>query len=566
MRESWIIELFSLLYVILVALLVVGAYTSFSGVSVEQVWLTTSDGVQLNAKVYKQTSTSETLPGVIVCHGLSSSLEMMQSAYSLEFAKRGFLVVAIDLRGHGSSGGSIGGVYSSMNREATNRSMFEELMFSFFNETELEADVKAAVDYLLGRSDVVHDKVAVLGHSMGGAAVLSEGYSDLRVRSVVAIAPALSPLVEMNLTSPRNLLLAVGARDNIVREESILRLFRKTTGGGEEIGKLYGNFSEGNARKMIVSPGTDHVGEMLDTYIAKEAIAWVEASLGVSPLPIALSPWINLILPLSVSAAILSAFPAVLLMKLFGQNVGEGKPHTKPLSTSMKTKKLLLIYLGAWGISGVLSLRFDFLLSRLVPIMFADMFIENYITFSIIILSTAVLLWGTDQELRLNLGSKITIVESAILSVLGFLVVFSALNITFDRVFINLYPSARRLLMIGQLFFLLLPPSLMDEILIRNFQNRLSLKPWQRIGATSILSLSLKLLILAFASFIFGAFIGLAAALLFIPALCSAWLFENSGSIAGGTIFSSLFMAWIMAAILPFVHGYLGFTSLSGLF
>jgi hypothetical protein len=79
----------------------------FSGVAVEQVWLTTSEDVRLNAKVYKPVSGSEPMPGIVVCHGLMASHQTMLSRFSLEIAKRGFLVVTPDLRGHGNSEGSI---------------------------------------------------------------------------------------------------------------------------------------------------------------------------------------------------------------------------------------------------------------------------------------------------------------------------------------------------------------------------------------------------------------------------------------------------------------------------
>jgi len=75
-------------------------------VTTEQVWLTTSEGVRLKVEIYKPFSVSAALPGIVVCHGLLASYQTMQS-FSLEFAKRGFMVVAIDLQGHGDSDGSI---------------------------------------------------------------------------------------------------------------------------------------------------------------------------------------------------------------------------------------------------------------------------------------------------------------------------------------------------------------------------------------------------------------------------------------------------------------------------
>ena len=91
----------------MIVLLRIGIYTNFSGVNTEKVWLTTSEGVRLSARVYKPTSASEIMPGIVVCHGLMASHQTMQSSFSLEFAKRGFLVVALDLSGHGDSEGSL---------------------------------------------------------------------------------------------------------------------------------------------------------------------------------------------------------------------------------------------------------------------------------------------------------------------------------------------------------------------------------------------------------------------------------------------------------------------------
>jgi len=159
------------------------------------------------------------------------------------------------------------------------------------------------------------------------------------VKSVVAIAPA--SWIILNSTSPQNLLLAVGSRDFIVRESSLLDLLKLTTDGDEEIGKLYGNFSQGNARKMMIFYGTDHAGEMSDPRIVGEAIRWVEASLNnVSATPISILPWHSIFSPLSMITLILSIFPTMVCVKALRRLLTKGKPtrNTESTQTSIKNR------------------------------------------------------------------------------------------------------------------------------------------------------------------------------------------------------------------------------------
>ena len=434
---------------------------------------------------------------------------------------------------------------------------------------EINHAVRTSVDYLLSRSDVNQSKIAVLGHSMGGAAVFREGYSDHRVKSVVSIAPG--SWIRMNSTSPQNLLLVVGGRDKIVSKTSVLNLLRLTTGGGEEIDKLYGDFSEGNARKMIVSPGTDHAGEMFDPKIVEETIAWVEASLGIdSTLPVSISPWPKIFFPLSVTAALFSIFPVILCVKEVGRLINKGKTSQVPRSTHMGIKKLLITYLVAWSYGAVgtlLNLSTTFLtpitpsffggfvaknlaIFGWIPVIFANSLLIAYLIVSVILLLGIIVFYFvlTKEKLRLYLELK----TSTVLGVLGFLVMFSALNLVFTQNFIDLFPTTREFSLMMILFAIFLPLTLLDEFWLRNLQNRLSNKSWQKIGIPFALYLLPKVIPLGFASFVFGNLVLIALPILFIPALFTAWLFDESKSIAGGVVFNALFFAWTIAVVLPF--------------
>jgi len=431
-------------------------------------------------------------------------------------------------------------------------------------DSGLELDVRAGVDYLLSRTDVDPSKIAVLGHSLGGAAVFREGYADPQVKAVVAIAPA--SWVIANSTSPQNLLLIVGDNDFIVRGGAILNLLELTTGGHNEVGKLYGNFSQGNARKMMVAPGTDHAGEMSNPQIVEEAINWVEASLGInSPPSISISPWHNLLFPFSVIAALLSVFPTIVCVEKVGGLLRRG-PSAQPIRpTQMRIRKLVVVYLLAWSIALPISLMFLFtLITRVgaeaillgiiwlfrgIPLVFLSHLMLIYAVSCSILLLAIIVFKRTREKLTLSL---LKVKTGAVLGGLGFLVTFAVLNVVFTTGFIDLFPTTKELSLMGVLFPLFLPLTFLEEIWLRNLQLRLPSGSWRKKGIPIVLYLVPRVFPLAFASVLFGGFVLFASVLLIIPAFFTAWLFNNSENILSGAIFNALFSVWILAVVLPF--------------
>jgi len=111
-------------------------------VSFEAVTLTTDDQVML-AGWYKPPINGT---AIILIHGAGGSREEMR-AYADMLVRHGYGVLALDLRGHGASGGN------------TNR-------FSW----QGTRDVGAAVDYLQARAEV--KRIGGLGSSLGGEVLL----------------------------------------------------------------------------------------------------------------------------------------------------------------------------------------------------------------------------------------------------------------------------------------------------------------------------------------------------------------------------------------------------------
>ena len=66
-----------------------------------------ADGTVFSALVYKPASATPATPapGVLAVHGYINTRET-QDAFAIEFARRGYVVLALDQRGHGYSGGA----------------------------------------------------------------------------------------------------------------------------------------------------------------------------------------------------------------------------------------------------------------------------------------------------------------------------------------------------------------------------------------------------------------------------------------------------------------------------
>ncbi|MGE5262714.1 MAG: alpha/beta hydrolase [Acidobacteriota bacterium] len=102
-------------------------------------------------------------PGIIFAHGLLSSHEEF-GEYPARFCDRGYLVLAIDFRGHGTSDG----------------------MRGLISEDRMIEDLTHALDFLASQPGLDHQRIALFGHSLGGGGVICTTARDARVRAVVA--------------------------------------------------------------------------------------------------------------------------------------------------------------------------------------------------------------------------------------------------------------------------------------------------------------------------------------------------------------------------------------------
>ena len=140
------------------------------GVRVEDIRFTGTGGTKMSALLYvPANATARTpAPGVLAVHGLINSREM-QDGFAIEFARRGYVVLALDQTGHGYSAPP-----------------------AFANKW----GGPDGLAYLRSLPFVDKNNIGLEGHSLGGAAVLSaaqtypDGYRSLILIGSTTGAPA----------------------------------------------------------------------------------------------------------------------------------------------------------------------------------------------------------------------------------------------------------------------------------------------------------------------------------------------------------------------------------------
>ena len=267
------------LLIVALALVVGGGWLAHSvqtdggRVEVRDVRFAASNGFLYSAKLYvPENATAETpAPGVVAIHGYINSRET-QSPYAIEYARRGYVVLALDQSGHGYSdppafANGFGG--------------------------------PPALTYLQTLDIVDPDQIVLEGHSMGGWAVLiAAGVQPDGYASVVVSGSSTGTFgaPEGTPTFPRNfglvfsqydefsqLMWGVPTADQINGTEKLQSLFG--TEEPVEPRELYGSVEDGTAR-MLYQPAVTHPGDHITTAGVGPTIDWIQrTTTAPNPLP-----------------------------------------------------------------------------------------------------------------------------------------------------------------------------------------------------------------------------------------------------------------------------------------
>jgi pimeloyl-ACP methyl ester carboxylesterase len=280
------------------------------GIDIQDVRFTGVNGKPMSGLLYvPANATAKTpAPGILAVHGYINSRET-QSGFAIEYARRGYVVLALDQTGHG---------YSSPPAFADGYGG------------------PAGLKYLRGLDIVDPNNIGLEGHSMGGGSILSaalaypDGYKSM-VLEGSATQTLFSPAGDANF--PRNLAVVFSQYDEfsqlmwgvpraveVTSSPKLLGLF--ATSEPVVAGRLYGSLDAGTAR-VLYTPATTHPGDHISFEAIGDSIEWFERTLsGGTPRGRADQIWIwkeigTLIALVGFVAVLLGAFDWLLAMSAF---------------------------------------------------------------------------------------------------------------------------------------------------------------------------------------------------------------------------------------------------------
>jgi pimeloyl-ACP methyl ester carboxylesterase len=293
-----------------------------------------SGSAALTGKLYQPANLSadRRLSAVLALHGYQNDKET-QGAFALELARRGIVVLALDLVGHGGSD--------------------RPLAFSDRRDPTRGGD--AGYQYLKTLPYVRPDRLGVMGHSLGAMSALAVAARNPDHRAVNSqCGPAGTPALHNVLLTQAHYEEFRGFRDGQPRVESLVtsprRLKAFGLSGRVDWNTTYGRFGDGSARRAALIE-TVHPGVTHHPAAVAETIAWMQSALEPAPLDgVTLPPddqrymWKERAMLLAMVATLLSVLPLASLLlatPLFG-NVARPLP-AGPIASRRAWWRLALV-------------------------------------------------------------------------------------------------------------------------------------------------------------------------------------------------------------------------------
>ena len=256
------------------------AVQTSGGITVTDVRFKGTGGVTMSGLLYtpKNATAATPAPGILAVHGYINSRET-QDAFAIEFARRGYVVLALDQTGHGYSGGA-----------------------AFSNGFGGPDGLK----YLRDLPTVDKANIGLEGHSMGGwtvlaaAATMPDAYKAVVLEGSSTGAPFAA---DGTPAWPRNLALVYSRYDEFsklmwgvdrARDLPAAPKLKALFGAKTDVvpGQVYGAIAAGTARRLT-QPVTTHPGDHFSTAAVGDALDWFGKTLnGGTPRPVSDQIWI----------------------------------------------------------------------------------------------------------------------------------------------------------------------------------------------------------------------------------------------------------------------------------
>jgi pimeloyl-ACP methyl ester carboxylesterase len=311
MRGRWSLAILGVLLILAGGLLAHFTQTA-GGIRIQDVRFKGANGNTMSALLYIPANATPQLPapGILAVHGYINSRET-QDGFAIEFARRGYVVLALDQTGHGYSdppafAGGFGG--------------------------------PDGLAYLRSLEIVDKNNVGLEGHSMGGWTVLAAATAapnDYKSMVLEGSSTGKPFAADGTPSWPRNVALVFAqyeefstlmwgvdkARD-VTRSPKLWGLFG--TQGPVEPGKVYGDIAQGTAR-VLYTPAITHPAEHISHEAIGYSLDWFARTLqGGTPRPVDDQIWFRkeigtLIALIGFVALLIGAFDALLEAPMYSR-------------------------------------------------------------------------------------------------------------------------------------------------------------------------------------------------------------------------------------------------------
>jgi pimeloyl-ACP methyl ester carboxylesterase len=311
MRGRWSLAILGVLLILAGGLLAHFTQTA-GGIRIQDVRFKGAKGNTMSALLYIPANATPQLPapGILAVHGYINSRET-QDGFAIEFARRGYVVLALDQTGHGYSdppafAGGFGG--------------------------------PDGLAYLRSLEIVDKNNIGLEGHSMGGWTVLAAATAapnDYKSMVLEGSSTGKPFAADGTPSWPRNVALVFAqyeefstlmwgvdkARD-VTQSPKLWGLFG--TQGPVEPGKVYGDIAQGTAR-VLYTPAITHPAEHISHEAIGYSLDWFARTLqGGTPRPVDDQIWFRkeigtLIALIGFVALLIGAFDALLEAPMYSR-------------------------------------------------------------------------------------------------------------------------------------------------------------------------------------------------------------------------------------------------------